>query len=112
MGVRSLLLCGLERETISEAPRLLDHEQVELFPKRAFRCDCPTSALSVSCHLHRALEDPNDRNVYSQNFEGKFCRCGRPYNAATEKETMLQCLACEVGAVYYFSMPMYSPGAL
>ncbi|KAF9508525.1 hypothetical protein BS47DRAFT_1373660 [Hydnum rufescens UP504] len=72
-----------------------DHEQVELFPKRAFRCDCPTSALSVSCNLHRSKEVPNDTNVYGQNFEGKFCRCGRPYNAATEKETMLQCLACE-----------------
>jgi E3 ubiquitin-protein ligase UBR7 len=73
-----------------------DHEQLELFPKRKFRCDCPTSAVPHSCSLHKHLEAPNEENEYSQNFEGKFCRCGRPYDAKSERETMIQCLACEV----------------
>ena len=29
-----------------------DHEQLELFPKRAFRCDCPTRGLAHACTLH------------------------------------------------------------
>ena len=73
-----------------------DHEQVELFPKRHFRCDCPTGALSHPCGLHKRPEGVNTENEYGQNFEGKFCRCGRTYNAHTEVETMIQCLACEV----------------
>ena len=73
-----------------------DHEQVELFPKRHFRCDCPTGALSHPCGLHQQPEAVNAENAYGQNFEGKFCRCERVYNAHTEVETMIQCLACEV----------------
>jgi E3 ubiquitin-protein ligase UBR7 len=73
-----------------------DHEQIELFPKRNFRCDCPTGALTQSCSLHKHSEVPNEENEYGQNFDGKFCRCGRPYDAKSERETMIQCLACEV----------------
>ncbi|CDO70102.1 hypothetical protein BN946_scf184806.g29 [Trametes cinnabarina] len=72
-----------------------DHEQLELFPKRHFRCDCPTRALSHPCTLHTTLEDPNEENTYGRNFKGIFCRCGRPYDAQKERETMIQCLACE-----------------
>ncbi|KAF9788430.1 hypothetical protein BJ322DRAFT_1106424 [Thelephora terrestris] len=72
-----------------------NHEQVELFPKRRFRCDCPTGALSHPCGLHKAPEEANAENAYGQNFEGRFCRCGRAYDAHAEVETMIQCLACE-----------------
>jgi len=72
-----------------------DHEQLELFPKRNFRCDCPTTALSHACTLHKTPEDVNERNSYGQNFRRLFCRCGRPYDPKTERETMIQCLACE-----------------
>ncbi|KAI8970918.1 hypothetical protein BD414DRAFT_449431 [Trametes punicea] len=72
-----------------------DHEQLELFPKRHFRCDCPTRALAHPCTLHTTLEEPNEHNSYGRNFEGVFCRCGRPYDAEKERETMIQCLACE-----------------
>ncbi|KAK0495677.1 hypothetical protein EDD18DRAFT_1170331 [Armillaria luteobubalina] len=72
-----------------------DHEQVELFPKRDFRCDCPTSALQHPCTLRTTPEEENTTNHYGQNFKGVFCRCGRPYDPNTEKETMIQCLACE-----------------
>lgn len=73
-----------------------DHEQIELFPKRNFRCDCPTSALPHACTLHKAPEDANEGNIYGQNFKGLFCRCSRHYDPKTERETMIQCAACEV----------------
>ncbi len=73
-----------------------DHEQLELFPKRDFRCDCPTRALAHPCTLHTHLEEPNGRNMYGRNFNAQFCRCGRKYDAESERETMIQCLACEV----------------
>ncbi|KAI0764952.1 hypothetical protein C8Q74DRAFT_1450087 [Fomes fomentarius] len=72
-----------------------DHEQLELFPKRGFRCDCPTRALAHPCTLHTHLEEPNGRNMYGRNFNAQFCRCGRKYDAENERETMIQCLACE-----------------
>ena len=73
-----------------------DHEQLELFPKRGFRCDCPTRALAHPCTLHTHLEEPNDKNTYGRNFTAQFCRCGRKYDAQFERETMIQCVACEV----------------
>ncbi|KAJ7267385.1 hypothetical protein C8J57DRAFT_364703 [Mycena rebaudengoi] len=72
-----------------------DHNQIELFPKRNFRCDCPTSAIAHDCTLHTQKESENASNQYGQNFQAKFCRCGRPYDAKTERETMIQCLSCE-----------------
>ncbi|KAK4687225.1 E3 ubiquitin-protein ligase UBR7, partial [Tremellales sp. Uapishka_1] len=41
------------------------------------------------------LQLPNEKNVYNQNFGGKFCRCGRDYDPETEEEAMLNCMACE-----------------
>ncbi|EMD36427.1 hypothetical protein CERSUDRAFT_156081 [Gelatoporia subvermispora B] len=72
-----------------------DHEQLELFPKRNFRCDCPTDALAHPCALHKTHEAANDANAYGQNFRGVFCRCAREYDPRKERETMIQCLACE-----------------
>lgn len=39
----------------------------------------------------------NERNVYSQNFTGKYCSCHRPYPdpERTTEEVMLQCVVCE-----------------
>ena len=73
-----------------------DHEQLELFPKRGFRCDCPTRGLAHACTLHAADEAPNAANAYGRNFAAVFCRCGRPYDAEKERETMIQCVECEV----------------
>ncbi|THH08664.1 hypothetical protein EW145_g2547 [Phellinidium pouzarii] len=91
------LTCALSRGICSACSIAChtDHEQVELFPKRHFRCDCPTSALTHACTLHTNTEEENTENKYGQNFEGVFCRCGRPYDANNERETMIQCLACE-----------------
>lgn len=74
------------------------HEQVELFFKRNFRCDCGTEAIAHPCSLNPKFELENTLNQYSQNFKAAFCRCGRPYDAKTEKETMIQCLSCEVSS--------------
>ncbi|KAF9240047.1 hypothetical protein BU15DRAFT_87777 [Melanogaster broomeanus] len=72
-----------------------DHEQVELFPKRHFRCDCPTTVIPHACTLNKNVEEENVTNEYGQNFRALFCRCSRPYDPKTEPETMIQCLACE-----------------
>ncbi|KAJ7182744.1 hypothetical protein C8R43DRAFT_1054720 [Mycena crocata] len=72
-----------------------DHNQIELFPKRNFRCDCPTTAIAHACTLHTGQEPANASNQYGQNFQAKFCRCGQSYDAKTERETMIQCLSCE-----------------
>ncbi|EJF63695.1 hypothetical protein DICSQDRAFT_167748 [Dichomitus squalens LYAD-421 SS1] len=72
-----------------------DHEQLELFPKRAFRCDCPTHGLAHACALHTTEEPVNESNEYGRNFRAIFCRCGREYHAEQERETMIQCVACE-----------------
>ena len=67
-----------------------DDEQVELFLKSHFRCDCPTSAVPHPCTLHKTTEGENGANQYG------LCRCARPYDPKTERETMFQRLACEV----------------
>lgn len=74
-------------------------EQIELFPKRNFVCDCPTGVGTKNCTLYKgwmsAVLPQNTSNVYGQNFHAKFCRCHQPYDAQRERETMVQCLACE-----------------
>ncbi|RSH91250.1 hypothetical protein EHS25_009549 [Saitozyma podzolica] len=103
-----------------------EHKLVELWTKRSFRCDCPTTPATASateddseslpkieagtssspsrpsrgrrCTLHPADQQPqsaNEHNVYSKNFKGEFCRCGRAYDPETEEEAMLNCIACE-----------------
>ena len=96
--------CGVPRGICSACSVAChtDHEQLELFPKRRFRCDCPTSSVPHPCTLHTTAEDENTSNEYGQNFKGLFCRCSRTYDAQTERETMIQCLACEVCLLCYF----------
>jgi E3 ubiquitin-protein ligase UBR7 len=92
-----------------------DHQQIELFPKRNFRCDCPTRAMHHPCELNGAPKaigndklEVNDFNQYNQNYVdgGRFCRCHSHYDGMQEQETMVQCLACEDWCVcigLYFS---------
>ncbi|KAH0579006.1 hypothetical protein H2248_003176 [Termitomyces sp. 'cryptogamus'] len=91
------LTCSVERGICSACSIAChtDHEQIELFPKRNFRCDCPTTSVVHTCILHKTLEEENVLNAYGPNFKAQFCRCGRPYDARTEQETMIQCLVCE-----------------
>ena len=97
-----------------------DHELVELFHRRHFRCDCGTPTLfrerdetpmmqqtgfpedARPCSLrrntkNRGWDEPNDENTYTHNFRGAFCYCerGKHYDPATEDEVMYQCLVCE-----------------
>lgn len=74
---------------------------MELFAKRAFRCDCGTLSLCQAdeskesglkpCNLRGKdlnYAPQNDDNKYGKNFAGQFCRCerGETYNAETEEE--------------------------
>ncbi|WVN85258.1 uncharacterized protein L203_100403 [Cryptococcus depauperatus CBS 7841] len=84
-----------------------EHHLVELWTKRSFRCDCPTSSMQPEtqdglkrrrCSLNPPETQPmvcNKKNRYSKNFKGKFCRCGRDYDAEVETEAMIYCIACE-----------------
>lgn len=99
-----------------------EHELVELFNKRKFRCDCGTPNLyrqrepnqagcstrlaeqlsypedAKPCTLRKPGFDPqNDTNSYNHNFDGSFCYCerGKTYDPEKEDETMFQCIVCE-----------------
>lgn len=79
-----------------------NHELVELYTKRNFRCDCPTERMGSSnrCRLNPGLNQPmelNKDNLYNQNFQGLYCNCHRPYPDPdrTSEEVMLQCAICE-----------------
>ncbi|XP_023293623.2 putative E3 ubiquitin-protein ligase UBR7 [Lucilia cuprina] len=78
-----------------------NHELVELYTKRNFRCDCPTERTGVNrCTLNAERKQPEKQNVanlYNQNFQGLYCTCHRPYPdpERTTDELMLQCVVCE-----------------
>ncbi|CDR88517.1 related to Protein mlo2 [Sporisorium scitamineum] len=99
-----------------------EHELVELFNKRKFRCDCGTPNLyrqqepnqavrrtrlteqleypkgAKPCSLRKPGFSPqNDANTYNHNFDGEFCYCerGKTYDPEKEDETMFQCIVCE-----------------
>ncbi|KAI5981543.1 hypothetical protein EDD15DRAFT_2183017 [Pisolithus albus] len=96
-AVHLCLTCAVPRGICSSCSVAChtDHEQVELFPKRNFRCDCPTTAIPHSCTLLKGDREENTTNTYDHNFRGVFCRCSRTYDPETEQETMIQCLSCE-----------------
>ena len=99
-----------------------EHELVELFNKRKFRCDCGTPNLyrqrepnhaarhtrlteqleypkdAKPCSLRKPGFSPqNDANAYNHNFDGEFCYCerGKTYDPEKEDEIMFQCIVCE-----------------
>lgn len=74
-----------------------EHDLVELFHKRHFRCDCGTPSLArlkpdinvPSCTLRTpGRASPNEENHYTNNFVGEFCYCakGKNYDPETEEE--------------------------
>ncbi|GAA5928754.1 uncharacterized protein JCM15063_003958 [Sporobolomyces koalae] len=75
-----------------------EHELVELFNRRHFRCDCGTEKMGAGscCSISPRDDAPiNAENKYDANFRGQFCFCGRPYDPHTETDSMYQCLECE-----------------
>ncbi|KTW29406.1 hypothetical protein T552_01358 [Pneumocystis carinii B80] len=73
-----------------------DHEIIELFCKRDFRCDCGTDRLGTEiCKIRKERSPVDPDNQYNHNFEGRFCWCDTDYDATTDERTMFQCLLCE-----------------
>ncbi|CAI5736012.1 unnamed protein product [Hyaloperonospora brassicae] len=76
-----------------------DHELVELYTKRMFRCDCGNDKFptTMSCKLEAEKAPTNQRNTYSQNYGGVYCNCHRPYPdpERTTADVMVQCVICE-----------------
>ncbi|XP_024215026.1 putative E3 ubiquitin-protein ligase UBR7 isoform X2 [Halyomorpha halys] len=75
-----------------------DHELVELYTKRFFRCDCGNNRFNgKKCNLEPNKTEENEKNVYNQNFRGLYCFCSRPYPDPEDdvSDEMLQCIICE-----------------
>ncbi|GAA5840252.1 hypothetical protein JCM3766R1_001437 [Sporobolomyces carnicolor] len=75
-----------------------DHELVELFNRRHFRCDCGTEKMGAGscCSISPRDDAPfNRENKYDANFRGQFCFCGQTYDPHSETDSMFQCLVCE-----------------
>lgn len=100
-----------------------NHELIELYTKRNFRCDCPTERISQNkCTFstktnNNALKNQssnssninenndnnnkkfpeNKENIYNQNFSGVYCVCKRPYPDLDDpiQDEMIQCVICE-----------------
>ncbi|XP_035776912.1 putative E3 ubiquitin-protein ligase UBR7 [Anopheles albimanus] len=75
-----------------------NHELLELYTKRKFRCDCGGKRMpDVECKLGPKKEEDNALNRYNQNFSGVYCVCHRPYpDPDTDvADEMLQCIVCE-----------------
>lgn len=75
----------------------LEHEVIELWTRRGFRCDCGTPRLRVgACEFDKGgarSAAPNEGNRYDHNFRGRFCHCDGGYDEA--HDAMVQCAACE-----------------
>ena len=75
----------------------LDHNVIELWNKRNFRCDCGNKKFKSSkqnqCLLSCKKDEINDKNNYNHNFIGKYCYCNREYSVS--QHTMHQCLNCQ-----------------
>ena len=75
-------------------------ELIELYTKRNFRCDCRTEKFQRPCQFGQKVLEKNEKNLYGQNFDGKYCTCGRPYPdpdcpPELEDDEMIQCVLCE-----------------
>ncbi|OMJ19220.1 Protein mlo2 [Smittium culicis] len=78
------------------------HDVIELFSKRDFCCDCGTNRLKNTgvsgCTLKKNVFNissiTNNKNKYTHNFWGYYCRCDTFYNPEVEKREMIQCYTC------------------
>ncbi|XP_068632481.1 putative E3 ubiquitin-protein ligase UBR7 [Battus philenor] len=75
-----------------------NHELIELYTKRNFRCDCGNPHFnSNSCTFNPNKKEFNKDNKYNQNYSGLYCICQRPYPDpdSTIEDEMIQCIICE-----------------
>ncbi|KAL9543807.1 hypothetical protein MBANPS3_007935 [Mucor bainieri] len=71
------------------------HDLFELFPKRAFRCDCGLSGKFGGHACSRMVPEKlevaaNEKNQYNHNFTNLYCRCDQTYDPEKEEEAMYQ----------------------
>ena len=69
------------------------HDILELWKKRAIRCDCGVEGQLCSLREKGRIE-ANTENKYvpEQNYEGLFCWCHQPYNY--DDALLVQCVCC------------------
>lgn len=72
-----------------------NHQLVELYTKRVFRCDCGNKKFQSKCLLQPEKDAVNVGNVYNHNFSGLYCTCERPYPDPDDDDEMIQCIICE-----------------
>ncbi|XP_045583105.1 putative E3 ubiquitin-protein ligase UBR7 [Procambarus clarkii] len=75
-----------------------DHDLIELYTKRKFRCDCGNSKFTQNiCKLLKEKLPENPENEYNHNFRGAYCTCHRPYPDPEDsiEDEMIQCCICE-----------------
>jgi len=72
----------------------LEHEVLELFNKRNFRCDCPTPKSAHICTISGHVQENNTSNKYNHNFQGTYCWCDQPYDH-NSNVIMIQCYMCQ-----------------
>ncbi|CAG4934454.1 unnamed protein product [Parnassius apollo] len=75
-----------------------NHELIELYTKRNFRCDCGNPKFnSHPCQFNPNKTELNEDNKYNQNYSGLYCICQRPYPdpESTVEDEMIQCIVCE-----------------
>jgi E3 ubiquitin-protein ligase UBR7 len=88
-----------------------NHQLVELYTKRDFRCDCGNENFNqtgkpFACKLQPNKDKRNSLNAYNHNFLGLYCSCNMPYpddgsamatdnDNKEEADEMLQCTVCE-----------------
>lgn len=68
---------------------------IDLYSKRAFRCDCGNSRMENQCLLDPEKHPVNTDNarIYSHNFVGLYCICDRGFDP--KLGDMSQCAVCE-----------------
>lgn len=71
-----------------------DHDLVDLYSKRGYKCDCGTLRIpQTRCALRKTDHDESPNEHYGQNFQGKFCVCHESVNDNSYGEgAMFQCL--------------------
>jgi E3 ubiquitin-protein ligase UBR7 len=93
-----------------------NHQLVELYTKRDFRCDCGNQNFAqtdkkFTCKLQPHKDSINTENKYNHNFLGLYCSCNTPYAEESihasvsntnehsmnqeEDAEMIQCTLCE-----------------
>lgn len=71
-----------------------DHDLVDLYSKRGYKCDCGTSRIpQTQCTLRRTEHDESANTHYGQNFRGTFCVCHESVkDSSYGRGAMFQCL--------------------